>query len=647
MVIALATMLEKQISSWMKDFQDKIKSNDFKKEEIITIPKVLSCEVYTPTDIKKVKNTDLSGNSSISTNDLFTHSQRSNSEIIINISNISNDYVKIKNNQLEHYKSLTLLEKIKEKYDELQKNEYAESCKIAAKIFSHLKDELQSVILELSDILGEFLFPINKFTRKKPSYNGSTIHIPSLIRFIISNYQYKRFMLQKIAGGKREYACCIIIDVSSSLSGHPYTCNFESALVLIESLISIGIENFSIITFGDSINLIKSESQPWDQYSIYELFIEIQKRNQYSTTGSKDASAICFATSLLSLSNSKGPKKIFMFSDGYGSEGSFALKTCLYQAQTLNIDVIAICVGLTETGLKDFYLNFIQSATPSVFPNAMRSWASNRIQSGSMIDLVVNLMDDSNISIEDVWKRHQPIFRELQENLQKERCTLVDVVSEDSRELTIDIAFAMDCTGSMGSWIEAAKNQTTTMITKLTDRIKSEHGFEAKFRLAFIAYRDHCDSNRLETIPFTYDVNSVIAHISKQRASGGGDYPEDIAGAMDVANNLDWKGSNRIFVLISDAPCHGTKYHDSTGDSLPNGDKYGLVPEDIARKLREKEVKFIGIKCESGLDKMYDIFRRSYDSGDYKLEVVDLGSKVELLTDTVSSSVMKGLMDLL
>ena len=43
--------------------------------------------------------------------------------------------------------------------------------------------------------------------------------------------------------------------------------------------------------------------------------------------------------------------------------------------------------------------------------------------------------------------------------------------------------------------------------------------------------------------------------------------------------------------MISDAPCHGKKYHDAD-DSYPNGCPKGLVLEDLMKEFYGKKIQF-------------------------------------------------------
>lgn len=61
----------------------------------------------------------------------------------------------------------------------------------------------------------------------------------------------------------------------------------------------------------------------------------------------------------------------------------------------------------------------------------------------------------------------------------------------------------------------------------------------------------------------------------------GRDIPEDIAGAFFVALNQAWSSKCRYAVLITDAPCHGIKYHEEEKiDRYPQGDPTGLIIEE-------------------------------------------------------------------
>lgn len=124
--------------------------------------------------------------------------------------------------------------------------------------------------------------------------------------------------------------------------------------------------------------------------------------------------------------------------------------------------------------------------------------------------------------------------------------------------LTVDIMFIMDCTGSMGSWIDASKRE----ILNIVDEVQSSYE-EAVIKMSFVAYRDFCDGDlQYANIDFTNDIIKVKSFIESQQASGGGDCPEDVAGGLELALNQSWSSKVKYAIFIADAPGHGKKYHD-------------------------------------------------------------------------------------
>ena len=78
-------------------------------------------------------------------------------------------------------------------------------------------------------------------------------------------------------------------------------------------------------------------------------------------------------------------------------------------------------------------------------------------------------------------------------------------------------------------------------------------------RTGAVVYRDHSDDYLTRISRLTEDIATTQAFIDKQRASGGGDYPEAVPEALMAAlNSAGWSDNARarIAFLILDAPCH-------------------------------------------------------------------------------------------
>ena len=115
----------------------------------------------------------------------------------------------------------------------------------------------------------------------------------------------------------------------------------------------------------------------------------------------------------------------------------------------------------------------------------------------------------------------------------------------------------------------------------------------------------------MNNIDFTQDHNYLKREISSTWASGGGDYPEDVAFALELALNKTWKSNAKFAVFIADAPGHGTLYG---GDEL-NSELYPprrLIEEMIA-EMAEKSISLFCLKINSYTNKMLQLFEDIYN----------------------------------
>lgn len=134
----------------------------------------------------------------------------------------------------------------------------------------------------------------------------------------------------------------------------------------------------------------------------------------------------------------------------------------------------------------------------------------------------------------------------------------------------IDMVFAIDATGSMGSYIKdavKAANRTVEKVSKL--------GVDSRF--ATILYRDYaqneCSSGYVTKVEgFTSCPKEIAVRLSQAVASGGGDGPEAVDAALDAMTKMEWRpGATRMAVIITDAPPHGLGH---PGDYFPNGTEH-------------------------------------------------------------------------
>jgi Mg-chelatase subunit ChlD len=117
---------------------------------------------------------------------------------------------------------------------------------------------------------------------------------------------------------------------------------------------------------------------------------------------------------------------------------------------------------------------------------------------------------------------------------------------------TLDVAFVLDTTGSMGEEIDAVR-QT---IQKVAQNLQTS---ETRVRIGLVEYKDRTDPFVTKVYPMSQDLQGFAQKVSKIQASGGGDTPEDMnAGLHTAITQLEWSDESvaRLAFVIADAPPH-------------------------------------------------------------------------------------------
>ncbi len=122
----------------------------------------------------------------------------------------------------------------------------------------------------------------------------------------------------------------------------------------------------------------------------------------------------------------------------------------------------------------------------------------------------------------------------------------------------LDIVFVLDATNSMAPYIAEAKKRLQSILDVIT-------GLVPKTRFGIVAYKDYGDDyglNAVKSLPLSEDVERVRRFINDIVAAGGGDLPEPVHEALQVATNrktMAWgAGRKHVIILIGDSPVHAT-----------------------------------------------------------------------------------------
>jgi hypothetical protein len=142
---------------------------------------------------------------------------------------------------------------------------------------------------------------------------------------------------------------------------------------------------------------------------------------------------------------------------------------------------------------------------------------------------------------------------------------------------TVEVAFVLDTTGSMADLIDGAKKK----IWSIADQIRHTRP-DADIRFALVGYRDRGDLYVTDVTDLTDDLHRLYGKLVAYQADGGGDWPESVNEALNVAvTRLDWSRGDdvrRMVFLVGDAPPHMDYVQDiSFTDTLKIANREGIV----------------------------------------------------------------------
>ena len=219
---------------------------------------------------------------------------------------------------------------------------------------------------------------------------------------------------------------------------------------------------------------------------------------------------------------------------------------------------------------------------------------------------ISKIKDNIEQGIFEIIKENEKIvidFNKLKAHIDEEN-------EKMNQSITIDLAFVMDITGSMTTYLNFVRDKVLQIIEQIIKETS------ASVNLGFIGYRDYNDSKDEYLIypELTKDSEAVKEFISNAKAGGGKD-AEDMGGGLTKALNYKWKSNTRFVMLVADAPCHGFQYHEIENfDSLPNGDPQYKMDE-IIKKYAENDINLLCLNIIALTVKLYNNFVDYYKKG--------------------------------
>lgn len=153
----------------------------------------------------------------------------------------------------------------------------------------------------------------------------------------------------------------------------------------------------------------------------------------------------------------------------------------------------------------------------------------------------------------------------------------------------VDVAFVVDTTGSMGPFIDAAREQ----IRGIAEEVARAGDLDLRF--AVVEYRDHPPQEPsfvARPYPFS-DGDDLQMVLDRLTPAGGGDAPEAVLDGLIAAANLQWRqNADHLCFLVGDAPPHG---YDRAADSWPEGCPCRATPNGVVELLNGRAVRLHAI----------------------------------------------------
>ena len=181
---------------------------------------------------------------------------------------------------------------------------------------------------------------------------------------------------------------------------------------------------------------------------------------------------------------------------------------------------------------------------------------------------------------------------EVSRGQEREWKVTLDVDQSYPDGVALDVLFLLDSTGSMADEIDQIKDTLLSISSRISDLPS-----QPDLRFGMVAYRDRKDEFVTRVYDFDHQVQRFLDTIRNVKADGGGDYPESLNEAFNVAvHEPNWRLEDaiRLIFLIADAPPHLDYANDfSYADEMIQAHRRGLKVFSIASSGLDEQGEYI------------------------------------------------------
>ena len=175
-------------------------------------------------------------------------------------------------------------------------------------------------------------------------------------------------------------------------------------------------------------------------------------------------------------------------------------------------------IGFDRTFVPFCYQRWLTAGQSSALPDALRALYEQEDSSNSQHQVQRHPWEElvpvgTHATADDIIKHMDKAYPELERLLCEAReVKLVTGSIPDAVEL--DLAFVVDCTGSMKPWITKAREQirviTEAIVPRVTEKFPELH---LSLRYGLVAYRDFDDAGHIVTHDFTTSAEELAAWV--------------------------------------------------------------------------------------------------------------------------------------
>lgn len=236
----------------------------------------------------------------------------------------------------------------------------------------------------------------------------------------------------------------------------------------------------------------------------------------------------------------------------------------------------------------------ISNIKVALVKNGISIWKSKTDNLGKAELWISPFQKDTSVNISDFQLKVNNENLNITLKTFEEGINTISMNATPTTSNKVEISFIVDATGSMGDEINFLKDDLLDVLNKVKANNSSNNILTSS-----VFYRDETDDYLTRNSDFTDNFNTTIQFIQEQNANGGGDYPEAVHSALEVAiNDLSWSDNakTKIAFLLLDAPPH---YNQTVIDNIHTS----------LQKAAEKGIKIIPITA-SGIDKNTEFLMR-------------------------------------